>query len=106
LQRRPWYDSLMGWTLTHGNTTVARLELRNTDMPWFICDMHREPGFEEFEPLFVEQERLMDAENWDGAEALWKRMHSTLKVVDDDEAQPPIDEYLLRICGNEAHLRY
>jgi hypothetical protein len=48
----------------------------------------------------------MDAENWDGAEALWKRMHSTLKLVDDDEAQPPIDEYLLRIHGDEAHLRY
>jgi hypothetical protein len=36
----------MGWTLTHGDATVARLELRDTDMPWFICDMRREPGFE------------------------------------------------------------
>jgi hypothetical protein len=96
----------MGWTLIHGNQTVARLDPIGTDMPWFICVVHREPGFEEFESLFAEQERLMDAEDWDGAEALWKRMHSTLKLVNDDDAESRIDEYLLRIDGDDAQLRY
>jgi hypothetical protein len=48
----------------------------------------------------------MDAEDWDGAEALWKRMHSTLKLVNDDDAESRIDEYLLRIAGDDAQLRY
>ncbi len=72
----------------------------------FICDLHREAGFDEFEPLFAEQERVLEAEEWDAAESLWKQMHSTLTLIADDKAEPPIHEYLLRIDGDEARLRY
>jgi hypothetical protein len=67
-------------------------------MPWFICEMRRESGFEKCEPLFIEQDRMMAAEDWDAAEMPWKRMRTTLNLY-DDESQPPIDEYLLRIHG-------
>jgi hypothetical protein len=96
----------MGWTLMRGSTELARLELQGTDMPWFLCSFHATPAYVEVEPLFTEQERLMEAEDWDGAERLWADMHSRMTLLADAESEPPISEFLLRIEGDEARLRY
>jgi hypothetical protein len=63
-------------------------------------------AFADVEPLFTEQERLLEAEDWDGAERLWADMHSQMTLLHDDEAAAPISEFLLRIEGDEARLRY
>ena len=61
----------MGWTLVRGASRVARLELRDVDMPSFLCSFHAGPDVDEVEPLFVAQEKLLEDEDWDGAERLW-----------------------------------
>jgi hypothetical protein len=96
----------MGWTLVRGSTELARLELRDTDTPWFLCSFHARPAFADVEPLFSEQERLLEAEDWDGAERLWADMHSQMTLLPDDASETPISEFLLRIEGAEARLRY
>lgn len=96
----------MGWTLMRGSAKLARLEVQGTDMPWFLCSFHAEPAYADVEPLFTEQERLMDAEDWDGAERLWAEMHSQMTLLADDPSETPISEFLLRIEGDEARLRY
>jgi hypothetical protein len=96
----------MGWTLMRGSTELARLELQGTDMPWFLCSFHAGPAYADVEPLFVEQERLLETEDWDGAEHLWERMHSQMTLLPNDKSERPISEFLLRIEGDEARLRY
>jgi hypothetical protein len=96
----------MGWTLMRRSTELARLELRDTDMPWFLCSFHARPAFAAVEPLFTEQERLLEAEDWDGAERLWADMHPQMTLLPDDESETSVSEFLLRIEGDEARLRY
>jgi hypothetical protein len=95
----------MGWTLMRGSTKLARLEVQGTDMPWFLCSFHAEPAYSEVEPLFAEQERVIEAEDWEAAERLWADIHAQMTLV-PDEPETPISQFLLRIEGNDARLRY
>ena len=96
----------MGWTLKNADALVARLEHRDTDMPWFICSFEPGPAFKAVEQLFAEQERLIDSEAWDRVERLWARMQSEMTLIADDQPNAKIREFLLRVYGNEAWLRY
>src|SRR5687767_11582250 len=73
----------MGWTLMRGSAELARLELQGTDMPWFLCSFHAEPAYADVEPLFTEQERLMEAEDWDGAERLCDGKQRLQALIDE-----------------------
>jgi hypothetical protein len=97
----------VGWNLMRGSERVARLEQVDLDMPWFICSFRPERGFAELEPLFREQERLLEAEDWDGAEALWSELFAQAHVVADERPDERISEFLIRFHGaDEVWLRY
>jgi hypothetical protein len=96
----------MGWTPMRGSTELAGLERQGSDTPSFLCSFHAEPAYADVGPLFTEQERVMEAEYWDGAERLWADMHSQMTLLADAESKTPISEFLLRIEGDEARLRY
>lgn len=85
---------------------IARLEHRDTDMPWFVCSFAPGPAFKAVEQLFAEQERLIDAGEWDRVEQLWTRMQSDMALIADDQPNTEVREFLLRIHGTEARLRY
>jgi hypothetical protein len=75
-------------------------------MPWFICEMRRESGFEKCEPLFIEQDRMMAAEDWDAAEMPWKRMRTTLNLSMTTSRCRRLTSTCYASTEDETHLRY
>jgi pentatricopeptide repeat protein len=96
----------MGWTLVSGETQIARFEQLDVDMPWFFCSFQPTAAFAAVEPLFLEQEQALAANDWDAAERVWSSMHKRMKLVPDDPAEQPIEEFLIRLDGDHARLRY
>lgn len=89
-----------------GRQRVARLEQVGVDMPWFLCTFDPDAAFPEVEPLFTEQERAIEAEDWDAAERVWREIFARLKLVPDDSAEGTIPEFIIRLDGDQARLRY
>jgi hypothetical protein len=96
----------VGWTLVSGETQVARLEQLDVDMPWLLCSFQPTAAFDAVEPLFLEQERAIAANDWDAAERVWSAMFERMKLVPDDPTEQPIEEFLIRLNGDRARLRY
>jgi hypothetical protein len=69
------------WRLHHGNQEIARLTVTGTDVPWTHAEVEALPGFEEFRPLFTEQERAVDEEDWERADACYTRIRSALTMT-------------------------
>lgn len=89
-----------------GPERVARFDLLAVEMPWYVCSFNADAGFSEVEPLFREQERLIEADDWGGAESLWATMFSQLHLVADDDPDERIAEFLIRFQGDDVRLRY
>ncbi|WP_181786218.1 hypothetical protein [Streptomyces phytophilus] len=83
------------WRLHHGNQEIARLTVTGADMPWMHADVEILPGFEEFRPLFREQERAVDQEDWERADACYIQIRSALTLTFPDGA--PVAEFMLHI---------
>ncbi|MFE7466424.1 hypothetical protein ACFU6R_20285 [Streptomyces sp. NPDC057499] len=83
------------WHLHHGDRTVARLTVTGSDMPWTHADVEALPGFEEFRPLFAEQEQALDAEDWERAESCYDRIRAALTLTFPDGA--PVPEFMLNL---------
>ncbi|MFF2007830.1 hypothetical protein ACFVWY_02000 [Streptomyces sp. NPDC058195] len=83
------------WHLHHGDRAIARLAVTGSDMPWTYADVEALPGFEEFRPLFAEQERAVDAEDWERAESVCHQIRAALTLTFPDGA--PVPEFLLNI---------
>ncbi|MFI9724161.1 hypothetical protein ACIHFE_31720 [Streptomyces sp. NPDC052396] len=83
------------WRLHHGDQEIARLTVTETDMPWTHAKAETLPAFEEFRPVFSEQEQALDADDWERAEVCYTRIHSALTLMLPDGA--PVAEFLLRI---------
>jgi hypothetical protein len=89
-----------------GDATLARFEEYGVDMPWFLCSFEPTPEFAQVEPLFQQQERALEAEDWDAAERVWQQMSSRMTLVPDDAPEGQAIEYLIRLDGDRARLRY
>ena len=83
------------WRLHHGDQEIAHLTVIGTDMPWAHAEVETRPGFEEFRPLFAEQERALDAEDWEQAEACYTRIRHALTLTFPDGS--PVAEFMLYI---------
>ena len=77
----------VGWTLVSGETQVARFEQLGVDMPWFLCSFQPTAAFDAVEPLFLEQERAIAANDWDAAEHVWSEMSTRVTLVPDDPTE-------------------
>ncbi len=90
----------------NGDTQVARLEQLGVDMPWFLCSFKPTQAFDAVRPLFAQQERAIAEDDWDAAERVWSEMFERMRLVPDDPSEAPINEFLIRLNGDEARLRY
>ncbi|MFF9074837.1 hypothetical protein ACF1BP_24995 [Streptomyces sp. NPDC014735] len=83
------------WRLHHGGQEIARLTVTGADMPWTHAEVETLPGFEEFRPLFAEQERAVDEEDWEQADACYTRIRHALTMTFPDGS--PVAEFMLHI---------
>ncbi|MFJ7496473.1 hypothetical protein ACIQZB_35985 [Streptomyces sp. NPDC097727] len=83
------------WRLRHGDQEIARLTVTGADMPWTHAEVGTVPGFEEFCPVFTEQERAVDEEDWERADACYTRIRSALTMALPDGS--PVAEFMLHI---------
>jgi hypothetical protein len=94
------------WTLHHDGRPVARLVVTDIDFPWVRGRAETLPGYENVRALFEEQERLLDAEEYDALDAVYARIRAATSMTFPDGA--PVAEYLLNIhddgtCGWRWH---
>ncbi|MFI0965824.1 hypothetical protein ACH4S8_31185 [Streptomyces sp. NPDC021080] len=83
------------WRLHHDGREIARLTVTGADMPWTHAAFEALPGFEEFRPLFAEQERAVDEEDWDRVDACCTRIRDALTLTFPDGG--PVAEFTLHI---------
>ncbi|MFE3907815.1 hypothetical protein ACFXPY_48390 [Streptomyces sp. NPDC059153] len=83
------------WRLHHGDQEIARLTVTGTDMPWTHAEVETLPGFEEFRPVFTEQERAIDEEDWERADACYAQIRGALTMMCPDGSQ--VAEFMLYI---------
>jgi hypothetical protein len=89
------WDRNAVWRLHAGGREVARLIVTGTDFPWIHALVEALPAFEEFRPLFAEQERALDAEDDKLADELYERIRAALTMTFPDGT--PVAEFLLHI---------
>jgi hypothetical protein len=83
------------WLLQRGDEAVARLTVTGADMPWTYAEAEILPGFEEFRPVFAEQEEAIDEEDWERADACYTEIRSALTMTFPDGRSAA--EFWLRI---------
>ncbi|MET9662389.1 hypothetical protein [Streptomyces sp. NPDC006510] len=83
------------WRLHRGDQEIARLTVIGTDMPWIYAEVETLPGFEEFRPLFAEQERANEKEDWEQAGACYTQIRNALAMSFPDGS--PVAEFMLVI---------
>ncbi|MET9463982.1 hypothetical protein ABZY44_03990 [Streptomyces sp. NPDC006544] len=83
------------WRLHRGDHEVARLAVTGADWPWMHANVETLPGFEEFRPLFTEQERAIDEEAWEQIDECYFRIRSALTLTFPDGN--PVAEFMLNI---------
>jgi hypothetical protein len=84
--------------LHHGDQEIARLTVTGADMPWIHANAETLPGLEEFRPLFSEQERAAEDEDWERADACNIRIRNALALTFPDGGS--VAEFMLRIHNN------
>ncbi|MFD3409561.1 hypothetical protein [Streptomyces cyaneofuscatus] len=83
------------WRLHHGDQEIARLTVTDGDWPWMHADVETLPGFDEFRPLFREQERAADEEGWERIDECYFRIRGALTLTFPDGI--PVAEFMLHI---------
>ncbi len=83
------------WRLHHNNQEIARLTVTGADMPCTHAAVEALPGFERFRSLFAEQDRAVDEEDWERAEACYTQIRSVLTMTFPDGS--PVAEFMLYI---------
>jgi hypothetical protein len=86
------------WRLHHGAQEIARLIVTGTDMPWVHAHLEALPGFDEFRPVFTEQEQAIDAEDRARADACYEQIRSALTMTFPDGR--PVAEFMVHIHAN------
>ncbi|WP_329207892.1 hypothetical protein OG257_14390 [Streptomyces sp. NBC_00683] len=86
------------WRLHHDGQEIARLTVTGGDMPWIHAEVETLPGFEQFRPVFAEQERAADEEDWERIDACCTRIGAALTLTSPDGER--VTEFMLRIHGD------
>ncbi|MGX8903915.1 hypothetical protein ACR820_01310 [Streptomyces netropsis] len=83
------------WRLHHNDQEIARLTVTGTDMPWTHAEVDTLSGFDEFRPLFREQELALAEEDWERADACYTHIRSALTMTFPEGG--PVAEFMLHI---------
>lgn len=86
------------WRLHHRGQEIAQLAVTGAEMFWVHADIATLPGFRLFHPLFAEQERASEAEDWERADACYEQIRSALTMTFPDGS--PVAEFMLNIHGD------
>lgn len=86
------------WRLHHAGQEIARLTVTGADFPWVHASVETLPGFEEFRAVFAEQERAIDDEDYERADACYSRIREALTMTSPDGR--PVAEFLLHVHGD------
>ncbi|MFE0458905.1 hypothetical protein ACFW1A_06540 [Kitasatospora sp. NPDC058965] len=86
------------WRLHHGADEIARFTVTEADFPWVRADIETLPGFEDFAPVFAEQELAGEEEDWERVDACYLRIRSALTMTFPDGE--PVVEFMLNIHGD------
>ena len=92
------------WRLHRDGREVARLTVIDSDWPWVYADVEALPGFDDFSPIFLEEQQAWEAEDWDRADACYERIRAALTLTYPDGEQ--VAEFLLHIDGAAANWRW
>jgi hypothetical protein len=74
------------------------LTVTGGDFPWMHGDVETLPGFEPFRSVFAEQERAVDDEDYERADACYAEIRKSLTMTFPDGE--PVAEFLLHIHGD------
>ncbi|WP_167161496.1 hypothetical protein [Streptomyces sp. MBT27] len=80
------------WRPHQGGQEIARLTVTGAGMPWTHAEVETLPGFEAFPPLFAEQERAGDEEDWERADGCYTQIRSALTLMFPDGS--PVAEFM------------
>jgi len=94
------------WELHRDGQTVARLIVAEIDFPWMRGHAEILPGYEHVRGLFEDNERFLDAEDYEAADQVYERIRAATSMKFPDGS--PVAEYLLNIhsdgtCGWRWH---
>ncbi|MBB1255788.1 hypothetical protein [Streptomyces alkaliterrae] len=94
------------WQLRKNGRLVGTLTLTEVDMFWSGC--HFEPGaaWEELAPLFAASHDAWRRGDEGAALAADEAIHEQGLVLFPDDGGAPMEEFLIRISGEDARFRY
>ena len=97
----------LSWELYGKSTFYGRLHLDHIDQPWFHCRFEPTEAFQEVQPLFEEEIRLL---NSSGKIDEWERSYETIDQLQlelrSTAEHSVITDFLLHIEGDSAWFRY
>jgi hypothetical protein len=92
---------------TGGHKMLARMGLRDIDMPWFICTFEPTHYFDGFREIFAEQERAIEAEDWAREELCAQALdRASVRLQRFQVEALPTSGFLMRIDSDGARVRY
>ena len=98
--------SVESWRLTHGNQLVGTLRLDGVDMFWTDCRFEPGPGWPAICPLFEASRDAWLAHDLKAASAADERIRGAGLVLVPDEDGEPTRDFVVRIQGDRARLKW
>jgi hypothetical protein len=92
--------------LRRGEDLLGVLLYQNTDQPFFRYRFQPTPQFSEVQPLFIEELRLLNAEEMVAWELAYGRIVALGLTLDPPGGGPPIRDYILHIDGHDAWFQH
>ena len=87
-------------------TMLGRLEVLTSDMPWRECRFTATPAFDEYEPLFRAERKLLEDDRMSEWPAAYDRIHALGLSLQPVAGGSAIETFLLHVNGERARLRY
>ena|SRR5689334_17923847 len=95
------------WELRQGKTLLGTLERTGQGWPWALCRFQPTTEFEVYRPLFVEELRLFDRDDFDAG--AWKSAYQRISelglVLWPCGPARPVRDFLLHIRDDEGWFR-
>jgi hypothetical protein len=97
--------------LMRGDTLLGVLHVSELDFPWLMCRFEPTPAFEEIRPLFEQELKLSNSEDWQEEDSqAWEDIYQRIMDLgirlDDVNGSETIGEFLLHVEGDHAWFRY
>jgi hypothetical protein len=94
--------------LKKGDKLLGVLRSYSIDFPWLLCKFEPTDAFVEIEPLFQEELKILNTDNFN--DEAWESVYSQIeafgvRLVNINKVED-ISDFMLHIQGDEAWCRY